>query len=716
MAIMEEDSPKRRRVGLIYDDRMCKHADPVDDDHVENPNRIRAIWDKLNASGLAQRCIVLNAKEAKDNHLASVHSEKHIKLIKNISSRKKSTMKRTAEKLDSIYFNEGSSEASSLAAGSVIQAAEKVAKGELDSAFAIVRPPGHHAEETEPMGFCLYNNIAVAASFLLNRRPKLGVGKILIVDWDVHHGNGTQKMFYDDPRVLTFSVHRHDSGEFYPFGNDGSYNMIGEGAGAGYNINVPWETDSCGDADYFAVWDHVLIPVAKKFDPDMIMVAAGFDAALGDPLGGCCLSPYAYSVMLRKLMDISRGKNIVLALEGGYDPVSLANSAEACVEVLLQDKPLMRSSVDLPLKSTALVIRTVRQALSKYWPVLASELTDKVINSSRRPSSQTEDVADTSTASVKLNSKVEQVRSAERKNNKKRNVAGELVLKFMKEQCLAVKNGAKNTSPFAGPTGTKLQPPKAPIADPQKGGNPPKRTRSSGEDPKKILQCMRESAFQRDKEIVSEMSPEEHCAQIAYHTAKLSAMATARRSDRIRALDEERRKAVEEVESLKAKCLSLEDEVARTKEELAKSVKKNGSVRAKSYNKGFSDLLRSTEFRHVMELYTEALMAAYRNSTLFLSKLAEVARFNYLEAFRLCREKIRKAGSDLVLDPIASLDKLKVEDLPAPDWNGNPDEPVDYPWWDGIYEKVVDDYFKEMKASGSPRSGSSNVNEMICHI
>ncbi|KAL9170553.1 hypothetical protein ABFS82_04G152600 [Erythranthe guttata] len=427
MAIMEEDSPKRRRVGLMYDDRMCKHADPVDDDHVENPNRIRAIWDKLNASGLAQRCIVSNGKEAKDNHLALVHSEKHIKLIKNISSRKKSTMKRTAAKLDSIYFNEGSSEASSLAAGSVIQVAEKVAKGELDSAFAIVRPPGHHAEETEPMGFCLYNNIAIAASFLLNRRPKLGVGKILIVDWDVHHGNGTQKMFYEDPRVLTFSVHRHDSGEFYPYGNDGSYSMIGEGAGAGYNINVPWENDLCGDADYFAVWDHILIPVARKFNPDLIMVAAGFDAALGDPLGGCCLSPYAYSVMLRKLMDISRGKNIVLALEGGYNLVSLAKSAQACVEVLLQDKPLTRSSVDLPLKSTALVIRTVRQAVSRYWPVLASELTDQVINSSRRPSSQTEDVADTSTSSAMTNSKGEQVCSAERKNDKKKNVAGALV-------------------------------------------------------------------------------------------------------------------------------------------------------------------------------------------------------------------------------------------------------------------------------------------------
>ncbi|XP_012853763.1 PREDICTED: histone deacetylase 6-like [Erythranthe guttata] len=311
------------------------------------------------------------------------------------------------------------------------------------------------------MGFCLYNNIAIAASFLLNRRPKLGVGKILIVDWDVHHGNGTQKMFYEDPRVLTFSVHRHDSGEFYPYGNDGSYSMIGEGAGAGYNINVPWENDLCGDADYFAVWDHILIPVARKFNPDLIMVAAGFDAALGDPLGGCCLSPYAYSVMLRKLMDISRGKNIVLALEGGYNLVSLAKSAQACVEVLLQDKPLTRSSVDLPLKSTALVIRTVRQAVSRYWPVLASELTDQVINSSRRPSSQTEDVADTSTSSAMTNSKGEQVCSAERKNDKKKNVADLRMKRMFRDS----KSAARPSAPESGFQASDFQRPLAVESD-----------------------------------------------------------------------------------------------------------------------------------------------------------------------------------------------------------------------------------------------------------
>ncbi|KAK4477806.1 hypothetical protein RD792_017068 [Penstemon davidsonii] len=266
------------------------------------------------------------------------------------------------------------------------QVAEKVAKGELDSAFAIVRPPGHHAEEDEPMGFCLYNNVAVATSFLLNERvrtgfilPELGIKKVLIVDWDVHHGNGTQKMFYKDPRVLFFSVHRHECGTFYPTGEDGSYVMIGEGPGEGYNINVPWENGRCGDADYLAVWDHILVPVAKEFNPDIVIISAGFDAAIGDPLGGCRVSPYGYSILLDKLMEFAGGK-IVMALEGGYNLNSLANSVHACVEVLLQQKPVTGSLEAYPFESTWRVIQAVRQELCGHWPILVAKLPSAVIS------------------------------------------------------------------------------------------------------------------------------------------------------------------------------------------------------------------------------------------------------------------------------------------------------------------------------------------------
>ncbi|KAI7985344.1 Histone deacetylase 5 [Camellia lanceoleosa] len=227
------------------------------------------------------------------------------------------------------------------------------------------------------MGFCLYNNVAVATSFLLNERQELGINKVLIVDWDVHHGNGTQKMFWKDPRVLFFSVHRHEFGSFYPASDDGSHIMVGEGPGAGYNINVPWENGRCGDADYLAVWDHVLIPIAKEFRPDIIIISAGFDAAIGDPLGGCCVTPCGYAILLKKLMEFAQGK-IVMALEGGYNLDSLANSVLACVEVLLEDKPIIGLSEAYPFQSTWRVIQSVREELCTFWSILKGELPKKL--------------------------------------------------------------------------------------------------------------------------------------------------------------------------------------------------------------------------------------------------------------------------------------------------------------------------------------------------
>ncbi|CAN6850705.1 unnamed protein product, partial [Brassica oleracea] len=233
---------------VFYTTRGCANTThPDGEDHPECPNRIKAIWAKLQLTGLAQRCVVLGGSKAEDKHLQLVHTKEHVNLVKRLSTKKKDSRRnKIASKLDSVYLNGGSSEAAYLAAGSVVEVAEKVAEGELDRGFAIVRPPGHHAEADEAMG------------------PDLGVKKILIVDWDVHHGNGTQKMFWKDPRVLVFSVHRHDDGSFYPTGDDGDYDKVGEG----FNINVPWEQGR---------------------------------RSVGDPRGGCFVTPYGYSVMLKKL-------------------------------------------------------------------------------------------------------------------------------------------------------------------------------------------------------------------------------------------------------------------------------------------------------------------------------------------------------------------------------------------------------------------------------
>ncbi|XP_020242958.1 histone deacetylase 5-like [Asparagus officinalis] len=379
------ENPRSPRVGLVYDERMCRHATPDGERHPENPQRIRAIWRKLQAERILERCVVLNANHADDKHLAYVHTKRHIDLIRTISSDEfDSRRPNIASKFNSIYFNKGSSEAAYLAAGSVVEASMKVASRELSSAMAVVRPPGHHAETNEAMGFCIFNNIAIAANVLLNERPELGIQKILIVDWDVHHGNGTQKAFYSDPRVLFFSIHRFDFGSFYPAGGDGSICMIGEDLGMGYNINVPWEHGKCGDADYIAVWDHILIPVAEAYNPDIILISAGFDAAIGDPLGGCCITPFGYSLMLKKLMRFAGGK-IMMALEGGYNLNSISNSVLACIRTLLEEKPIDGSLESRPFESTWRVIQEVRNELKKFWPILSFELPLDILISNNHP-------------------------------------------------------------------------------------------------------------------------------------------------------------------------------------------------------------------------------------------------------------------------------------------------------------------------------------------
>ncbi|GJY40778.1 histone deacetylase 5 [Tanacetum coccineum] len=189
--------------------------------YLEITDNVHDIWNKLVSAGIPQRCEFFKAKEVEDKYVEAVHAKVHTRLIKTISSM--TDFERICMGVDdSVYFNKGSSKCAYLAAGSVL---EKVAKGELNSAFAIVRPPGHHAEKDKPMGFCLYNNVAIATQFLLDQK-ELGINKILIVDSDVHHRNGTQNMFRKDPQVLCFSVHRHEHGTFYPCSDDEEATII----------------------------------------------------------------------------------------------------------------------------------------------------------------------------------------------------------------------------------------------------------------------------------------------------------------------------------------------------------------------------------------------------------------------------------------------------------------------------------------------------------
>ncbi|ORX73657.1 Arginase/deacetylase, partial [Linderina pennispora] len=202
-----------------------------------------------------------------------------------------------------------------LSAGALLALCEQVALGRLSYGVAIIRPPGHHACQDKPMGFCLFNNVSVAVHDLLARRL---AEKIVVVDWDVHHGNGIQEAFYNKEDVLYISLHRYDGEEFYPVSDEGRMEKVGSGGGEGFNINIPWPCEGVGDGDYLDAFRRVVIPVVREFGPDMVIVSAGFDAAVCDPIGLCKVTPQCYAVMTSMLRLASKDK-LVLALEGGYN-------------------------------------------------------------------------------------------------------------------------------------------------------------------------------------------------------------------------------------------------------------------------------------------------------------------------------------------------------------------------------------------------------------
>uniref|UniRef100_A0A8U8CIJ4 Histone deacetylase n=1 Tax=Geospiza parvula TaxID=87175 RepID=A0A8U8CIJ4_GEOPR len=330
--------------GLVYDSVMLKHQCSCGDNsnHPEHAGRIQSIWSRLQERGLRSRCECLRGRKATLEELQCVHSERHVLLYgTNPLNRLKLDNGKLAGILsqrtfvmlpcggvgvdsDTIWNELHSSNAARWAAGSVTELAFKVATRELKNGFAVVRPPGHHADPSTAMGFCFFNSVAIAAR-QLQQKGKLS--KILIVDWDVHHGNGTQQIFYRDPEVLYISLHRHDDGNFFP--GSGAADEVGAGPGEGFNVNVAWAgglDPPMGDPEYLAAFRTVVMPIAHEFCPDVVLVSAGFDAAE--------VSAKCFGYMTKQLMSLAGGA-VVLALEGGHDLTAICDASEACVSALL---------------------------------------------------------------------------------------------------------------------------------------------------------------------------------------------------------------------------------------------------------------------------------------------------------------------------------------------------------------------------------------------
>ncbi|KAF8939499.1 Histone deacetylase hda1 [Dissophora ornata] len=362
------------KTGYVYDVRMRHHNNVHgDEDHPEDPRRIWRIFDAINTAQCTDRMIKIPSREATVEELHLVHTETHVGNITKTTDMSKDDLLRMANSYNSIYLNNMSAFCARLSCGSLIELCKAVAQGQVLNGLAIIRPPGHHAEPDEAGGFCLYNNVAIAARYLQKTHE---LQKIFILDWDVHHGNGTQTAFYDDPNVVYCSIHRFDHGTFYPGDpTAAAHTAIGEGPGRGRTINIPWNISGMGDSEYIYAFNKVIMPILHEFAPDFILVSAGFDAAEGDHIGQMLVTPAAYGHMTHMLKSLAGGK-IILALEGGYNLDSIAVSGLACARALLNDpiEPLG------PIIPNALCVQTIHEVIevqSRYWKSLPQLYTDQ---------------------------------------------------------------------------------------------------------------------------------------------------------------------------------------------------------------------------------------------------------------------------------------------------------------------------------------------------
>lgn len=369
------------QTGLVYDVRMRFHVEPLateNDLHPEDPRRIWSIISALRDAGLVDDADSpgpsseyylgrISARYATQQEICAVHSQRHYNWVMDLANQDNEWLDRVGVTLDSVYLSRMTPVCAKLSAGGAIEACRAIMNKQVKNSIAVIRPPGHHAEHDHPAGFCFFNNVPIAARALQAEYGE-ACRKILIVDWDVHHGNGIQRAFYDDPNVLYISLHVHLGGRFYPSGDYGDHLHCGEGPGLGKNINIPWKTHNMGDGDYAYAFQQIVMPIAQEFDPDFVIVAAGFDAAEGDMLGRCHVSPGGYAQMTHSLMSLADGK-ICVCLEGGYNLRSIAVSALAVTKTLMGEAPERFLSTE-PSAVGVDTVQMVLQQQRKFWPFL----------------------------------------------------------------------------------------------------------------------------------------------------------------------------------------------------------------------------------------------------------------------------------------------------------------------------------------------------------
>ena len=305
--------------GIVQDWRYLRHE--MGPYHVENPARLQVIYEMVAAEPSFSQLVAIKPREATEEEIGLVHTPGYINELQETKGKPRVIMDPDTSTGPFSY------ETALLAAGGVLEAVKAVMEKRVENCFALIRPPGHHAEASRAMGFCLLNNVAIAARWL---RKEYGLARILVVDWDLHHGNGTQHAFYQEKEVLYFSTHQYP---YYP--GTGWWDEVGEGEAEGFTFNVPLSPGK-GDADYLFIFQEILTPIALRYQPEFILVSAGFDIYSGDPLGGMMVSAAGFAGLAAHVLSLAREVaqgRLVLSLEGGY---SLDGLREGVKEILFQ--------------------------------------------------------------------------------------------------------------------------------------------------------------------------------------------------------------------------------------------------------------------------------------------------------------------------------------------------------------------------------------------
>ncbi len=344
-------------IGIVTDERYLLHDMGQ---HPESPDRLRVIYQTLQEEDMVGRFVEIPPRAATREEIEAVHARSYVDLVAETAGKSYVPLDPDTSTCPASY------EAALWAVGGLLEAIDTVVSGKMEGAFALVRPPGHHAEKDRAMGFCLFNNVAIGARHAQKRH---GLSRILIVDWDLHHGNGTQNAFYEEREVLFFSTHQYP---FYP--GTGAANEVGWGEGEGYTVNIPL-TSPCGDAEYANLYTHILKPLALTYDPQLVLVSAGFDIHYRDPLGSMRVTETGFARLMNILKDIARSTcsgKVVVTLEGGYDLTALRESVKA---VLLElkahdgwvDREKHRKQEEAHYARIERLIEMIQKLQGKYW-------------------------------------------------------------------------------------------------------------------------------------------------------------------------------------------------------------------------------------------------------------------------------------------------------------------------------------------------------------